>query len=73
MVVRDPAAPVETALSAPASGPVPGEALAPAGEPARVWAPAPGWDRDAKGPAGSHSTSSAPKVGCAPMKLARDT
>lgn len=59
-VVQYLAAPVVTALWVPASGPVLAEALAPAGEPARVWARALWWDRDATGPVGSHSRSSAP-------------
>ncbi|BCW51907.1 hypothetical protein StoSoilB13_42490 (plasmid) [Arthrobacter sp. StoSoilB13] len=64
-VVQYLAAPVETALLAPASGPGPGEALVPAREPAPVWVPVPWWDLSwwdpvAKGPAGSHSRSNAP-------------
>ncbi|BCW04114.1 hypothetical protein NtRootA1_02520 [Arthrobacter sp. NtRootA1] len=59
-VVQDPAAPGVTARLAPALGLGPGEALVPEGERAPVWVPVPWWDRDVKGPAGSHSRSNAP-------------
>ncbi|BCW43094.1 hypothetical protein StoSoilB5_02780 [Arthrobacter sp. StoSoilB5] len=61
-----------TALLAPASDPVRGEAPARATERVQVWDPAPWWDRDEKGPAGIHSRSNAPQMTSPPMKLARD-